>query len=62
MGELTMFWLSAPAGFLGGVAGVLVRRWLSQGRHAAGVSVAELRGRLEAERPPLANCTKGVLQ
>lgn len=46
MGELMMVWLSAPAGFVGATAGVLLRRMLSEGKHAHGESVAELAERL----------------
>lgn len=46
MGELTMFFLSAPAGFVGMTAGVLLRRMLSEGKHARGESVTELSERL----------------
>ena len=41
-----MVWLSAPAGFVGATAGVLLRRLLSEGKHARGESVAELAERL----------------
>ena len=44
-----MFWLSAPAGFVGATAGVLLRRLLSEGKHAHGESVAELTERLSGD-------------
>lgn len=44
-----MVWLSAPAGFVGATAGVLLRRLLSEGRHARGESVAELSERLSCD-------------
>ena len=45
-----MVWLSAPAGFVGATAGVLLRRLLSEGKHARGESVAELAERLSGGR------------